>query len=160
MKEVYRYLIPVSLDEETWYTNICIQMDEESKKMFDFYIQNNIREEIQFLYDYANQYDLIITDERIICIGKIYIDYDIEYQYIPDYRVYRFDVIDTDLSLFIQMDRNLFDFFNDMANLGDIPEELNDIIEYKLPLSECNRCYFLECNDEIRSDYTDYMYRL
>lgn len=163
----YRYCLPVIGEEDTWYMTLFIRMTNSHRKIFNYCLRNNQREELSSLYEYLASRNLQLGCGNMEPFGNEHCEHDEDliYEYSGRKKVYKFDAIMPDdvedrISVYIQMPEILFDQFNDNANLGDIPQDLSDIIDLRVKELELeNRLddiYMLECDNEVDDSIIDY----
>lgn len=149
----YKYRIPISIEEEIWYTPIDISMTPHDKHIFNYCIKNNQLEELGDLLEYLRttyisykyMYPLLLDDHLIT-------DIDPDYTYTFSGRSSIHDFSNDDISLKIKTLDILFDEFNDLANTGDLPYDL-------ISLMEESASTILECGFKLGMDSPyDYEY--
>lgn len=135
----YKYKIPISIDEEIWYTPIDISMTPHDRHIFNYCIKNNQLEELGDLLEYLRttyisykyMHPLLLDDNIITDINP-----DYTYRFSGRSSIYRFS--NEEITLNIKLYDILLDQFTDLANTGDLPQDLiSQIGEDVSPMLEC-----------------------
>lgn len=164
---IYRYSLPIDNDGIISRRTLSVAMTPYDMKIFNHCLRNKIREGLDPLYDYLLYADLTLADDSVISLKRDneLTESDFVYRYSGEKKVYKFDVItphdiDESISVYIQTPEILFDWINDLSNLGDIPEDLSDIINKKVKelglQSKMDGMYQLECDKDADDSLIDY----
>ena len=159
----YRYSLTIIDNGETRHTALHVGMTYDHRKIFNYCLRNNQKEGLAPLYEYIYSSELKLANKDIVPFddeddNKVP---DFIYSYSGNRKVYIFYTISDNeediIPIYIQIDEIFFDGFNDMANLGDVPERLIEIIDSKMEGK--SPIYRLECDDEVDNVVPDYCWK-
>lgn len=142
--------------------SFTIGMNSYARRVFLFCRRNEIYDPLKKLFEKLKEKGISERFEldRRVSDGMAP---DFVFEYTPSPRKYKFVYSMGDkkrVSVIISTDTLFFDRVNDLANLGDLPEDLINLLNKK-SRQEGSAIYHLECEDEVDDDYSvDYTWSL